>query len=134
MALRLQVMPEEEMGLRLALHDLTGHSHPGLDALPLLPAGLRQGDRSVIGELVLPVPVHFLAVVIPDNVGPDLQRRQVIAGIVIAQVGGPPDEERPGRDPQPELILLVGIEGQVVGLGAVPLEKPGQRLAGVHDL
>ena len=41
-------------------------------------------------------------------------------------------EKAPTGAPDPELALAARIQGQIVGLGAVPLEKAGQRLSGVH--
>ena len=132
--LRLQIVPEKEVRLRITVHDLLRHGHAGVNTLPLLPRRFRQRYRRVMHQLELAVPICVLAVPAPHDMRPNIQRRQRIAGIVIAQVRGLSDKQRPTRHPQPELILLVRVQCQVVGLGAVPLEKPCQGLSRVHDL
>jgi len=55
-------------------------------------------------------------------------RRQVIAIVRIAQIGGLLQEDRPRVEPQPELALLVRVQGQVVGLRAVALMRLQDRV------
>jgi hypothetical protein len=46
-----------------------------------------------------------------------LERRKVVAIVAEADIARLLDEERPRRDPQPELSLLVRVERELVGLG-----------------
>ena len=63
-----------------------------------------------------------------------VERRELVALVGVAEVGGPLHEQRPRRDPQPELVLLVREQRELVGLRRVALEEPGLRLADVHDV
>src|SRR5690554_3202668 len=63
----------------------------------------------------------------------DLHRRHVIAGVIVSEIGWPLYKHCPRVEPQPELLLLVRVERQVVGLSAVTLKKARQGLPGIHD-
>jgi hypothetical protein len=62
------------------------------------------------------------------------QRRQLVAVVGEAEIGGLLHEQRPRRDPQPELALLVRMDGELVGLLAVALEEARLGLADVHHV
>ena len=66
--LLLQVVPEEEMGLWVAVHNLLHLGHPGGQALPLLPGCLHQPLGRVPGQLHLAVRV----------LDPGVPRRQLV--------------------------------------------------------
>ncbi len=95
---------------------------------------LFQAQRSRAEHLTLPVAIRRgRGIVYADHVIDDIHLRKVIPRIVEAQIRRSGDEQRPRRHPQPKLPLLVRIQRQVVRLGAVALEEPGERLPRVHD-
>jgi len=51
----------------------------------------------------------------------------------MAKIGRALQKDCPRTQPQPEFLLLVRVQRQVVGLRAVALEESRQRLPGVHD-
>ena len=133
-ALRLQIMPQDEMGFRIAVHDLLGLQATGGYAAAFFPGRLLETLGGVVHQLKLPVLVVGLSVACGYHVGPHDHRRQGVARIVISQIRRRGEEQRPGGHPQPELFLLVWVQRQIVGLGAVPLKEPGEGLSRVHDL
>ena len=62
----------------------------------------------------------------------NIHRRQAVALIRKAKVGWLLQKQPPTSTPDPELPLPAWVQGQVVGLGRIALEKPRQRLPGVH--
>jgi hypothetical protein len=85
-------------------------------------------------EPYLPVAVDAGRGVVDGDLDPvDVQRRQVVAFVGVAEVGWLLEEDRPRVQPHEELFPLVRVQGEVVGLRGVALEEPGERLAGVHD-
>lgn len=129
-----QVVPQDKVGLRVAVYDFFCFGHPRFYALPLLSGRVLQVHRRVPHHLDLPVLVGGLSQLGVQDVLVHLQRRQGIAGVVVAQVRRAAQKQSPAAHPQPEFFLLVGVQRQVVGLGAVPLEEPGQGLPRVHNL
>ncbi|MFB9187250.1 hypothetical protein ACFFX1_54775 [Dactylosporangium sucinum] len=63
----------------------------------------------------------------------DLDRREDVPVVGVAEVGRLLQEHGPRVEPQVELGLFVRVQREVVRLGGVPLEEPGECLAGVHD-
>ena len=122
------------MGGRIAVHDLLCFGYSGLDRPALLVGRILETGRLIDFHADLSIPVQSGAHCGWQNVGPNLHRRQIVACGVIAKVGGRGQHQRPRRNPEPELFFLVRVEGQVVRFCGIPLEKPGQGLAGVHDL
>ena len=129
-----QIVPDQEMGLRVTVNDLFRLRYPAFHAFPLLPGSVLQVHRRVPQHLDLPVFVHGLPQVGVQDVLSHHQRRQVVPCVVVPQVRRTAEKQPPAAHPQPELFFLVGVQRQVVGLCAVPLEEPGQRLPRVHDL
>jgi len=74
-----------------------------------------------------------LAVVAGNLVVPHIELRQHVALVAVPEVARVLDEHGPARDPEPELLLLVRVQGEVAGLLGVALEEARQRLTGVHD-
>ena len=123
------------MCIRVAVDDAFCLCDAGVDAFPLFPRGVPQAKGGVPRQLELAVPVTSgVGQVGIQPVVTDVQRRQAVSLVRKAQVGRLLQEQPPRRAPDPELPLPAGVEGQVVGLGAIPLEKPRESLAGVHDL
>ncbi|MGS1095848.1 hypothetical protein ACVCNR_14820 [Aquamicrobium terrae] len=60
--------------------------------------------------------------------------RQDIAIVGKAEVGRRLQEDRPGIHPEPEFVLFMLVERELVRLLAVALEEACQRLPGIHDL
>ena len=95
MALRLKVVPQDEVRIRVAVHDLFCLGYTGSNAVPLFPGRLGQADRRIAHQLDLSVALDLIAVVILQDVRPHVKRRQRIAGIVIAEVGRLGQEQAP---------------------------------------
>ena len=100
LALFLQVVPQDEVRLRVAVHDLLGLCYPCPDGFPLFPRRVLEAQGCVPQQLDLPVLVApRRAVVHGKHMIPYLHGRQRIACVVIAQVGMPLDAQRPGAHP-----------------------------------
>ncbi|MCY1352108.1 hypothetical protein D9M69_383920 [compost metagenome] len=133
-ALIFEVMPEDVVAVRVVLQDGHHLRDPSIQAVALLRAGLLHAQGSITEQQALAILFgtgrrmvgRYLVVDHP-------QFRQFVAFITEPEVRGSLQEDRPAVKPEPELALLVRVQGQVVGLGAVALEEAGQRLAGVHD-
>ena len=100
---------------------------------PLLAAGGGQGQGRVGNQPELAVPIHGRAGVRRNLMVMHVQLWQLVPLVGVPQVRRLLQEDGPRIDPQPELRFLVGVQGQVVRLGRVSLEEPGQGLASVHD-
>jgi hypothetical protein len=135
-ALGLKVVPEQEVlvgrGVEYFAHlrDARGDRGAllrgrGLDAQARV---AEQLAAAVAAELrILDLRGRHL---VPD----DLDRRQLVALVGVAEIGRPLQEERPGRDPHPELVLHVRQQRQLVGVLAVALEEPRLGLPDVEDV
>ena len=95
MALRFEVVPQDKVRIRVAVHDLLCLCHSDGDAVPLLPGCLGQADRRIAHQLDLPVALDLVAVAILQDVRAHVERRQRVAGIVIAEVGRLGQEQAP---------------------------------------
>ena len=108
-ALLFQIMPENEMGGRIAVYDLLCLGNSGLDRPAFLVGRILETGRLIDFHADLSIPVQSRAHCGRQNVGPNLQRRQIVACGVIAQVGGRGQHQRPRRNPEPEFFFLVRI-------------------------
>ena len=133
--LRLEVVPKEEMViLVLGPVDYLHHSCNFLiHVVAPFAGGVLQSESRFAEHLHLPVAVCACGGIVDGHhlfVHP--QFGQLVTRIRITEVGRTGEEQRPRADPQPELFFLVGIEREVVGLGAVALEESGQGLSRIH--
>src|SRR3546814_18318886 len=67
-----------------------------------------------------------------DLMPANLKRRERVTLVTESQVGRLLNEQRPGADPQPEFILFVRMQGELVGLLRVALKKPSLRGRDIH--
>ena len=133
-ALGLEIVPDQAMCigvLRAQLHDLR---ETNVDCIALLAARLDHADRIGLEQLALPVLFGTGRAVVRSNlVPPDPDRRAGIALVAVAKVGGLLHDRGPRIDPEPEFILLVRVDRELVRFLAVALEEPCFRLTHVHD-
>ena len=133
--LRFQIVPEDEMRLRIRINNFFRLRYPYVDAVPFLPRCVLQAKRRIPDQLSLAIFVKTRrARVAVQPVVPDVELRQPVSRVVIAQIGRVLNAQRPARHPQPEFVYLVRIQRQVICLLAVPLEKPRHRLPRVHHV
>src|SRR3546814_10103121 len=67
-----------------------------------------------------------------DLMPANLKRRERVTLLTESQVVRLLNEQRPGADPQPEFILFVRMQGELVGLLRVALKKPSLRGRDIH--
>ena len=95
-ALGLQIVPQYEMGLGVAADNLQHLGDAVVDAVPLFLRGVLQGECGVPDQLHLPVFVASRRGVVHGQPVPsDVHLRQVIAGVVVSQIGRLFDEQGP---------------------------------------
>ena len=88
-ALGFQVVPQYEVRLGVRTDDLQHLGHPVVDGFPLLSRGVLEPEGGVPEHLVLSVFVRPRGGIVHRQAMPaHVHLRQIIAGIVIAQVGG----------------------------------------------
>lgn len=132
-ALVLQVVPDQEMIVRIRRHDLGYLGDARGHAVALLAGGGRQSHGHVRDQQALTVLFSASRAVIARHlVKAHVERRQVVAVVRMAKVARALDEDRPAGHPQPEFLLLVRVQRQVAGLLAVALEEACQGLPSVH--
>ena len=111
-----------------------GQSQRGIAQEPSLPARLVAGV-GVAGRYFMPADIHFgHGVASTDTIGAAVQpwaarHLMTTAGADIFRVL---QEDCPLRNPLPELLGLVGVECQFVGLRGVALKESRLGLANVH--
>ena len=79
-----QVMPQQEMRLRVTGYNLSGHPNPLKHRFPFLFCGVLEAHSGLTHQLYLPILVHHVTDVGLNHVHPHIQRRQVVSGSVIA--------------------------------------------------
>ena len=88
-SLRLQIVPQYEVGLRVAPDDLQHLRHPVVDGIPLFLRGVLEGKGGVPDHLHLAALIGARGGVVHRQTVPaHVHLRQVVAGVVIAQVAG----------------------------------------------
>ena len=133
MALGLLVMPDDAVLAGCGVENVPHLGYARGQTVTLDPTGRLQAHGRVVHKLQLAVLVAGLRQARRHLVAMDVEPGQIISLIGVAQIGRLLQGYGPGVDPQPELALHMRVQGQMVGLGAVALEKAGQGLAGIHD-
>src|SRR6266536_97961 len=118
--LGLQVVPEQEVLIGASGHELVELGDPGGKAVAPLPGGLGHPEGGVAPQPAAAVPVDLTACrgLGADLMPVDLQRRQLVALVRVAEVRWLLQEQGPRGDPQPELALRVRQQGEPIRMGA----------------
>jgi hypothetical protein len=130
----LEVVPEEEVIGRRFVDELGRLRDPGGHRRTLLGGRLRHPEPRVREHPAAAVAIEAAGRARRQLVPTDVERRQVVPLVGVAEVRRPLQEERPAAHPQPELAFLVRVEGQLVGLRRVAPEEARLRLADVHHV
>ncbi len=134
--LGLQVVPEQEVLVGTRGDDLAQLGDAGLEAVAALAGGLRHAERGVAEQVAAARPVEVAAGrgLGGDLVPADLQRGQLVARGVVAQICWGLQEQRPRGDPRPEGRRHVRQQGEPVGVLRVALEEARLALPDVEDV
>ena len=127
-------MPDDPVRLRVDGAQLQHLGDADGKAVALFACRIAEAGRRIAQEAPLPAFLHPGRCMIGRQFVPmHLERRQVIACVGKTEIAGFLHEQAPAGHPQPELFLLVRVDGEAVGLLAIALEEPRLGLADIHD-